>query len=91
MSGTQYRRPPSRRGVAYVPVYTLHEMREELRNMGNTEQIPQVPVIICSGCGHEITAPKGSAAIQCRDCGKKMQVVSVGPALQSSQANPEKE
>ncbi len=59
---------------AYVPVYTLHEMHVE------TGQIPKLPVIICTGCAHPIPAPRGSAALQCRDCGKKMKIVSIGPA-----------
>jgi DNA-directed RNA polymerase subunit RPC12/RpoP len=45
-----------------------------------------VPVIICSGCGHDIPAPRGSALIQCRDCGRKMQVKAISPAAQSTRA-----
>jgi predicted RNA-binding Zn-ribbon protein involved in translation (DUF1610 family) len=65
---------------SYVPVYTLHDMKLE------TEQAPQVPVIVCTGCGHDIPAPNGGAAIQCRDCGKKMQIVSIRPAAQTNRA-----
>jgi LSD1 subclass zinc finger protein len=66
--------------MTYVPVYTLHEMLEE------TGQKPDVPVVICSGCAHPITAPRGSALIQCRDCGKKMQIHSISPVAQTSRA-----
>jgi LSD1 subclass zinc finger protein len=66
--------------MTYVPVYTLHEMLEQ------TGQKPDVPVVICSGCSHPIPAPRGSALIQCRDCGKKMQVKSISPAAQSTRA-----
>jgi predicted RNA-binding Zn-ribbon protein involved in translation (DUF1610 family) len=52
-----------------------------------TGQIPQVPVIVCTGCGHPIPAPNGRAQIQCRDCGKKMQIVSITPAVSSDRAN----
>jgi LSD1 subclass zinc finger protein len=64
--------------MTYVPVYTLHEMQQELRQ--------PVPVIICTGCHHPIPAPRGSAAIQCRDCGKKMQVVSISPTAEANRA-----
>ena len=72
-------RPSSNGGAAYVPVYTLHEMRQETNGA--------VPVIICTGCGHPIPAPRGSARIQCRDCGKKMQIQSITPAASSDRAN----
>jgi LSD1 subclass zinc finger protein len=61
-----------------VPVFTLHDMHLETNN--------PVPVIICTGCQHPIPAPRGSAAIQCRDCGKKMQIVSISPANQATRA-----
>jgi hypothetical protein len=64
----------------YVPVYTLHDMKTE------TGDIPNIPVVICTGCSHPIPAPRGSAALQCRDCGKKMQIVSISPAAQASRA-----
>lgn len=64
----------------YVPVYTLHDMKQE------TGEIPEIPVIVCTGCGHPIPAPKGSAALQCRDCGKRMNIVSIRPAAQRTQA-----
>jgi DNA-directed RNA polymerase subunit RPC12/RpoP len=66
--------------MPYVPVYTLHEMQQE------TGEAAAVPVIICSGCGHDIPAPRGSALIQCRDCGRKMQVKAISPAAQSTRA-----
>lgn len=68
---TTYRRPVARRSP-YVPVYTLHDMRMETNK--------PVPVIVCTGCQHPIKAPRGDAAIQCRDCGKKMKIVSIGAA-----------
>ena len=67
-------------GASYVPVFTLHDMKLE------TGEIPQVPVILCTGCGHEIPAPNGSAHLQCRDCGRKMQIKSISPATQTSRA-----
>ena len=57
----------------YVPVYTLHDMKQE------TGEISAVPVVICSGCQHPIPAPRGSAKIQCRDCGRKMNIVGITP------------
>ena len=84
-TGMTTRRPSSAAGVAYVPVYTLHEMMLALRERGEPETAP-MPVVICSGCGHPIPAPRGSAGIQCRDCGKRMQVVSISPATQASRA-----
>ena len=68
--------------MAYIPVHTLHEMLVE------TGQIGQAPVIICSGCEHPIPAPRGAAMIQCRDCGRKMQVKSIHPATQATRVNP---
>jgi LSD1 subclass zinc finger protein len=64
--------------ATYVPVYTLHEMNQELRR--------PVPVIVCTGCAHPIPAPRGSAPIQCRDCGKKMQIVNIRPSGDNSRA-----
>jgi LSD1 subclass zinc finger protein len=68
--------------TTYIPVYTLHEMRQ----MVAPEEMPQQPVIICTGCAHEIPAPRGAARVQCRDCGKRMQVVSISPAQQATRA-----
>ena len=66
----------------FVPVYTLHDMKQE------TGEISAVPVVICSGCQHPIPSPRGSARIQCRDCGKKMHIVGIRPAMTSDQATP---
>jgi DNA-directed RNA polymerase subunit RPC12/RpoP len=77
------RRPSDTERAVYVPVYTLHEMNQEIRK--------PTPIIICSGCGHEIPAPKGDAAIQCRDCGRKMQVKSISPTAEATRANPTEE
>lgn len=70
--------PP--RARPYVPVFTLHEMHME------TGRIPEIPVVICTGCQHPIPSPRGAAAIQCRDCGKRMQIVSISPAAQTERA-----
>jgi len=80
MSTGTHRRPSEPVGAVYVPVHTLHDMAVE------TGKIPQIPVIVCTGCGHPIPAPNGSAAIQCRDCGKKMQIVSIQPVNQTDRA-----
>jgi hypothetical protein len=45
------------------------------------------PVVICTGCAEAIPAPRGKGGqVQCQHCGKRITVVNIQPAGESSRA-----